>query len=126
MHILLLTVASIGLERLRQWLAVDEKVTCDDAHIGALGQDVEKRGLTGTTLTHQGCHLARRDVARHMIQQTARLAFDHDIVRDVVPTEHCVRHFEMATSLGGWRLSCILRLSRCVFFERLFLVIHGR
>ena len=94
MHILLLTIASIGLERLGENPTIDSEIASYNTNIGALGQDVEKRGLTSTTLTHQGCHLTGRNVTRHIIKQATRLVLNLDVIADVAPAEYLIRYFE--------------------------------
>ena len=51
-HVLLLAVARVRLERPGQRTTVHEKVSRYDADVGTLGQHVEQRRLAGTTLAH--------------------------------------------------------------------------
>lgn len=88
MKILLLNVTGRALECGVERLAVNEHIACNDTHGGSLSQNIQKRSLSSSRNTHKGGHTSRLDETRDMVEQSAWLTLDLDIVDDITPSEN--------------------------------------
>lgn len=88
MKILLLDVPGRALECGVERLAVNEHIACNDTHGGSLSQNIQKCSLSSSRNTHKGGHTSRLDETRDMVEQSAWLTLDLDIVDDITPSEN--------------------------------------
>ena len=77
----------LALERVVTRLAVNQHLSSNDTHSSTCGQAVKKSRFTSTRDTHERSQSTGLDPSINMIENTARLLLDSDVIADVLPLE---------------------------------------